>query len=205
MTKKNKPPEPHWRHWSLLYENEFAQESDRAAVILSASMLDQVLENILRSHLSATSSTDDDLFDHANAPLSTFSSRVNMCQRLGLISPKLCRDLHIIRRIRNQFAHNITGCTFESSGVRNRILELVRSTRFGKYIPASESRFPQGPKGEFQLSVSVILTYLWMQAEEITQLSTQSEEYIYDTQFWKRVFTAVDEKEAEPEDSGDKE
>jgi len=185
MPKEDKPTFGHWRHWDRLYKEEFAKETDRAGVILSASMLDQVLETILRSHLSASSSTDDELFDSSNAPLSSFSSRINMCHRLGLISPRLCRDLHIVRKIRNQFAHNITGCTFETPGVRNRILELVRSTGVCENIPEVRESFPKGPKGEFQLSVSMILTHLWIQAEKISQLSSQNNEPIYDKGFWK--------------------
>ena len=195
----------HWMHLNRLYLDEFAKETDRAGVIISASMLDQVLETVLRSYLSPTSSSDDELFDSPNAPLSTFSSRINMCHRLGLISPRLCRDLHIIRRIRNQFAHNITGCTFEAPGVRNRILELTRSTGVCDNIPRLRQAIPEGPKSEFQLSVSMILTYLWMQAEQISQLSSQGDEYIYNKDFWDSVMADIGTEENEQENSGDKE
>src|SRR2546423_1294633 len=106
-------------HWSNVFDEEFAKETDRASVILATAMLDQALETLLRAYLVPTDSTDDKLLDGAYAPLSSFSARIDMTYRIGLISGRLCRDLHIIRRIRNEFAHNVTGCEFAASSVRN--------------------------------------------------------------------------------------
>jgi hypothetical protein len=185
--KEDQVDTEHWQYWDRLFRVEFGKETDRAAVILSVAMLDQVLETILRSHLCATDSSNDELFEGPTAPLSTFSARINMCHRLGLISARLCRDLHIIRRIRNEFAHNITGCTFETPGVRNRIVELVRSSGVCENLGLIRRSAPDGPKGEFQLTVSMFLTYLWMQAKKSEQTSLMQDEYIYGPSFWKRI------------------
>jgi hypothetical protein len=92
-----------------LLHAEFAKETDRAAVIVAASMLDELLRSILVAKLVPVSSSTDELFDGANAPLGTFSARIEMAYRVGLISVKFSRDLHLVRRIRNDFAHNIHG------------------------------------------------------------------------------------------------
>jgi hypothetical protein len=98
--------------------NEFKKESDRAAVILIAAVIDEKLTAILKSKLIALPTANDDFFEGVNAPISTFSSKIDFAFRLGLISAKLSRDIHMIRKIRNSFAHDIYGCNFENGGVK---------------------------------------------------------------------------------------
>lgn len=113
-------------YYDILHK-EFSSETDRAAVIVAASMLDELLRTLLIAKLVPVSSSNDELFDGANAPLGTFSSRIESAYRVGLISVKLARDLHLVRRIRNDFAHNIHGCSFEDTRVRSRVTELDNS------------------------------------------------------------------------------
>ena len=148
-------------------------------------MVDQALEAIIKNYLCASSSPEDALIVGPNAPLSTFSSRIEICYRLSLISARLCRDLHIIRKIRNEFAHNITGCNFETPKVRNRILELLRSTNIDRNIPDLRKLYGINSKGDFQLIVSLLLTHLWIVAEDVNQLNTKVDESIYSIKFWE--------------------
>jgi DNA-binding MltR family transcriptional regulator len=113
-------------YWNALFR-EFEKESDRAAVILTASIADELLHGLVAARLVPVSSSNDDLFDGANAPLGTFSARIEIAYRLGLISGKFARDLHLIRRIRNDFAHNIQGCSFDDAKVKSRVVELNNS------------------------------------------------------------------------------
>lgn len=103
---------------------EFANETDRAAVILGAAKLDILLYQLLTKALLPNAGNTDDLFD-GDAPLSTFNAKINLCYRLGLIDSGLTRALHLVRRIRNSFAHEITGKTLETGSHRDRIKELV--------------------------------------------------------------------------------
>jgi DNA-binding MltR family transcriptional regulator len=116
---------------SILHK-EFETESDRAAVIVAASILDELLRSFLVAKLVPVSSSSDDLFDGSNAPLGTFSSRIEMAFRVGLVSVKFARDLHLVRKIRNDFAHTIHGASFEDTRVKNRVSELDNSN--GIYI-----------------------------------------------------------------------
>jgi DNA-binding MltR family transcriptional regulator len=113
-------------YFSIVHK-EFDTESDRAAVIVAASILDELLRSFLVAKLVPVSSSNDELFDGANAPLGTFSSRIEMAFRIGLISVKFARDLHLVRRIRNDFAHNIHGASFEDTRVKQRVSELDNS------------------------------------------------------------------------------
>lgn len=146
----------HASHWYDIFDREFVRESDRAAVILTASLFDNALGNLLKNTLVPNPSASDDLFDGANAPLSTFSAKIAMSYRMGLISSRFTRDLHLIRKIRNEFAHNIHGCTFEDSRVKSRVLELYKDTH---QLNCEESRgfFPNGTRGDFMFVSSWML------------------------------------------------
>jgi len=107
------------------FANEFKTESDRAAVILGAAKLDILLYQLLKQVLLPTPSGRDELLDQ-DEPVSTFSARINLAHRLGLISPELANALHLVRRIRNSFAHELSGVSLDSGAQRDRIRELVR-------------------------------------------------------------------------------
>ena len=157
-TKKQKHSYGTASHWNKVLRDEFTKESDRAAVILSGSLLDNALRQLISVSLVATPTSSDELLDGANAPLSTFSSRINFAFRVGLISRKFCRDLHLIRSIRNIFAHNIHGCSFDESDVKSRILELSKSSGIIDRNPKFRAKsFPPGARGDFLISASWML------------------------------------------------
>jgi len=119
-------------YWLETLQKEFNHESDRAAVILSVALLENSLQNLLLAHFIPMPSSNDALFDGPNAPLSNFDAKINLAYRLGVITNQFCRDLHILRKIRNEFAHNIHGCNFNDSKVKNRVHSLLQSSKFIK-------------------------------------------------------------------------
>ncbi len=156
------------RHWDDLLHREFVNESDRACVILGAALLDSALETVLRSYFIACSTATDPLFEGSNAPLGTFSARIEIAYRAGLMDANFARNLHLVRKIRNDFAHNLTGCTFADSGVVSRLSELTRSTGLvDALLEYRKSNFPEGPRGDFQIAVSWLQWSLRSQAEHI--------------------------------------
>jgi len=154
---------------------EFSKESDRASVILAAAMLEQELESLLRLRLVPSPNQEDALFDTPNAPISSFSAKIELAYRVGIISPRTARELHLVRRIRNDFAHNITGCTFENAAVQNRVVELVKSQGVVESFGDERGNFLSGPKGDFQMTVSWILWSLSGLSEDIIPLSTEND------------------------------
>lgn len=99
-------------------------EGDRATVILVAAKLDLILYRILQKHLIPIPGSKDELLDN-DGPLSTFSAKINMTYRLGLIDNLFSHSLHLIRKIRNAFAHEVEGCTLDSGAHRDRVRELI--------------------------------------------------------------------------------
>lgn len=163
-----------------IFHAEFEKESDRAAVILSIAMLEQTLETLLKTRLVSISSSEDPFIEGQNAPISTFSAKINLAYRIGLISPQFSRDLHILRKIRNEFAHNVSHCNFENTIVQNRIIELMRSSQIFEKLPSVRDNFKEGVKGDFQVTVAWMLWYLCSLLENTSSI-TQGEtnwEYI---------------------------
>lgn len=167
-------------YWFNLLRSEFSKESDRASVILAVAMLDEALESLLRCHLVAIASSSDSLLDGAYAPISTFSARIDLSFRLGLISSRFSRDLHIVRRIRNEFAHNVTGCSFDDGAARNRVNELLRTSRVVEVHQKYRHIFAPGTKGDFQMVVSWLLWAVWSKHENARPLIERTPEWGYE-------------------------
>ena len=110
------------------FSTEFNGESDRGAVLVAASRLDEVLKGILLAYLRDTKSASD-LLDGFNAPLGTFSARAAACHAMGLIDDTEFSDISRIRKIRNTFGHHWKDIDFGSprgGGCRAR-LAVARS------------------------------------------------------------------------------
>ncbi len=165
--------------WMAKLKEEFSKESDRAIVIISAAMIDLALEHLLKAKFVAISTSEDPLFDAPNAPLSNFSSRIDIAYRTGLISTKFARDLHLIRRIRNEFAHNLTDCNFNSASVQSRVSSLNRSITISKTIPEIKNQYNEGTRREYQICVAWLLWYLVTLTNATTTLETANEEWGY--------------------------
>lgn len=184
-------------HWNDLLIAEFGKESDRAAVILVASLFDNALESLLRTTLVPSASNTDEVFDTPNAPLGTFSGKISMANRIGLISPRFCRDLHLIRRIRNEFAHNVSGCTFDSGPVNSRCLELAKSSGFiDRHQKTRAREFPDGTRGNFLIIASWMLYSLNSKVENAVAIPPAEPEWGYDEELDENSYTDDPSEEA---------
>lgn len=106
------------------FVTEFAKESDRACVILGAARLDILLKQLIGAVLLPSTSSSDELLD-GDSPLGTFSSRIQISYRLGLLDAEFIRALNLIRRIRNEFAHEASSVSLAHASHRDRIKQLI--------------------------------------------------------------------------------
>jgi hypothetical protein len=137
---------------------EFSGESDRAAVILGAAKLDVLLYQLLQKVLRPSTSKTDELLE-GDSPLGTFSARTLICHRLGLIDDDLFRSINLIRRIRNSFAHELTGVSLDAGAHRDRVRELVAPLKeHGSFNWLLKEYYKDriGPSGEFRAAVALI-------------------------------------------------
>jgi hypothetical protein len=87
-------------------EVEFYAGSDRPAVILQASNVENILQSVVEKKMRQPLTVDlrERLFDH-NGPLATFSNKILVGYALGLFGSIFRHDLDLIRELRNGFAH----------------------------------------------------------------------------------------------------
>jgi DNA-binding MltR family transcriptional regulator len=104
------------------------QESDRGLVIIGAAHLEDSLEQLLRdcclSDADSAKNVVDPLF-RVYAPLSTFSSKINVAFAFGIINEKLYKALELIRKLRNDFAHESETVTFLTPKYAARLRALL--------------------------------------------------------------------------------
>lgn len=81
------------------------QDDDRAVALIGGSILDDCLEQYLRSRIP-----DKTVFDwlfNIGRPLGSFSGKIKFARASNMIGPKVHDELDRIREIRNAFAHKI--------------------------------------------------------------------------------------------------
>ena len=144
-----------------------SEETDRGHTLVVASLLEEMLEEILKGFLLEGSATEN-LFKSPYAPFSTLSAKAAASRALGLISDEEARDIDLIRKIRNDFAHNLM-CSFEDSRVRNRASELqVGMGCLDKLEDGHESKVTD-PKQRFAMVAVSLVTALYNRAHYIAR------------------------------------
>src|ERR1700730_15274 len=106
-------------------EDLLAERSARPLVIVGASKVDDLLLGMLRLFLLpkiGKEKAQDELLE-GDAPLATFSARIKLCRRLGLIDETLYLALERLRALRNLSAHSIA-FDESTSPVRDHLAEL---------------------------------------------------------------------------------
>jgi DNA-binding MltR family transcriptional regulator len=100
------------------------KETDRGAALMACAYLDDQLGELLKTRFVEDHSLTKALIDTAGGPLGSFSVRIDVAYLLGVIPKSARRDLHLLRRIRNEFAHNPTAITFQDPKLASRAKEL---------------------------------------------------------------------------------
>lgn len=98
-------------------------ESDRGAALTAGAMLEDRLGDILGGFLIEEKEAKQ-LLVGFNAPLGTLSARLLACYSLGLVEKNEFTEMEIIRKVRNQFAHNWEGVSFESQSIKDLVATL---------------------------------------------------------------------------------
>jgi hypothetical protein len=115
----------------LIFLDSLAKEGERSAVVLGAERLNVSLEMLLKASMNPPpKSKEDSLFD-SSRPLSSFSSRIELAFRLGLIDRGFRDALNLIRNLRNDFAHATTVESLEFGKHASRLRELVKLVKKG--------------------------------------------------------------------------
>jgi hypothetical protein len=106
-------------------ELDLSRETDRGCALMAAEFCSAQLRELLGAVLINDTKALAKALDDATGPLHTFSSRIEFAYLMGLLSSTARRELHLIRSIRNAFAHEYRPISFEESRIANRCRELV--------------------------------------------------------------------------------
>lgn len=100
--------------------------SDPALAILAGAELERILYRILEAYLLPKSTKNINDLLSPNGSCGTFFAQIELAYRLGIIPPKITHALHIVRDMRNYFAHGVHEISFESDQVKNKLFKLAK-------------------------------------------------------------------------------
>jgi hypothetical protein len=143
--------------------DDFENESDRAVVVLGVCLLDQLVLELISAYILPPKNPKKDELIGVQKPLGTFSSRIDSARRLGLIGDNFARSLHVIRKIRNEVAHNINASGLDESPNKERIAGLINSAFVSRDLIiqiAANVYSGNGPASQFRVLVSFMAAAL---------------------------------------------
>jgi len=121
------------------FVEELKQETDRGLPLVGAALIDEKLLETLQSFFCNDKSSGK-LLTNGNAPLGTFSSRIEACFALGLIDEFEYKEISLIRKVRNKFAHAKHGISFQTEEVRGLCSTLEADVPEGDGNTTNNSR-----------------------------------------------------------------
>jgi DNA-binding MltR family transcriptional regulator len=136
------------------FRREMARETDRGSALVGAAMLEDALAAVIRAYLRGDKGCINELFQQ-NAPVGTFASKSELARCLGLVDSEIHNDLHVIRKIRNEFAHRCGPANFEEVAIK----QLCGSLRLVRSASARNTR------QHFEEVVFTLFGWLWWLAE----------------------------------------
>lgn len=168
-------------YWDEIFLNEFKNESDRGAVLISLSYIDELLEILIKRKLVPVNEKQQDvLFDLPNAPISTLSSKISLSYRLGLISEEFQTVLNKLREIRNEFAHSFECVSFNENRIRDKVNNLYhRFKKLHQLELYTFSKFGNTERGKFLIMINWLTFKLMQSLLRTTCLQPKSIEYAF--------------------------
>ncbi len=152
------------------YLDQLRDESPRGAVLISTGFLEEQLKQILMAFFVEDANAAD-LVDGANVPLDSFSSRIAACYALALISRD---DLTVLRKIRNEFAHQMAA-SFDNQSIKDRCANLHHRAK--DYIHTENGPVVVAPRGQFLTSAGALIVNLYNRAHHVKQTRRAWAEY----------------------------
>jgi DNA-binding MltR family transcriptional regulator len=156
---------------------EMEKESDRATAILLGAELEDILLQVLTKYFLPAQPKKSTRLLEPDAPIGSFAARIELVYRLGLIIPVAHNELHLIRKIRNEFAHKKAGLTFKSESVSQLISKLVFPKVVDQFILTKSKEDPKiatllhaDERDHFITSGVIILSRLTTLRERIQQI-----------------------------------
>jgi DNA-binding MltR family transcriptional regulator len=144
------------------FRSGLTQETDRGCALMAAEYLANELNEALRRLFVDDPGACESVLEDPNGALGKLSSRIDCAYLLGLIGPIARREMHLVRKIRNEFAHSYKPLTFSDQNIANRCREL----RAHVLIP------DDSPRANFTRSVMGLLAVVHARLLSIRHMQT---------------------------------
>ena len=122
------------------FVEELKRETDRGLPLVGAALVDEKLLETLQAFFCNEKSSEK-LLNDGSAPLGTFSSRIELCFALGLIDEFEYREISLLRKVRNAFAHAKHGTSFQTEKIKGFCSTLKSDLPEGSDYPTNDPRF----------------------------------------------------------------
>ena len=143
------------RHIIATLENE----STRGKILLLSAHIDSLLEGMIKRTLKPARNEKYDELLSGNAPLDSFSARISIAYRLGLISEHHADGLNAFRKLRNLCAHELTPLSLaaqpHNAFLKNFFSKMIDGDELWLHISRGAC-----PKSEEQFLMTVGATYI---------------------------------------------
>ena len=152
---------------------EFQAETDRGAALVGAALLDEQLLELLKSYFLKNKQSKE-LLEGGTAPLGTFSARIKACYCLGLITDLEHKELQLIRKVRNEFAHHVHGISFKDESI------IALCNNFYDRMPdAKEKGIHRNSRSCYIDSVIFTSLALWYRPQYVDKYKAEQREWPY--------------------------
>lgn len=98
-------------------------DSHRSVAVVGAAIVENRLTALLRTSMLPDEPLLEEIF-RPSGPVGPFGTKIRVAYLLNLIHRDLYRDLLIVNKIRNTFAHDVGVASFEEPTVRDRVRSL---------------------------------------------------------------------------------
>ncbi len=135
----------------------FDGESDRASAVLAASYLEAVLERTLRTWFLDCPEMDRAFDPLQKGFLGDLAAKADLAYGMGILSADLHKEVRLLARIRNHFAHNVLESdSFDVQPVCDHILQLTLTKIFRR--KKSKAEFDKmSLRGLYLVAVDLLL------------------------------------------------
>jgi hypothetical protein len=133
---------------------ELEKESDRALAIVAAAYLDHLLEILISNKYKLSKKKRDNIFKYPAGMLHSFAFRITFAHMTKLINEDQKQDLNKIRDIRNVFAHQLIGISFNAEEITESCKQLILARIDGTPSTAKE----QFKKSAVRIMVDLIVS-----------------------------------------------
>lgn len=165
------------REFDELIDEIIDERNDRSLIILCSSIIDEQLYQILWTFLLKPDKKNEDDILKGDNPLSTFSSRIKMTYRLGLIDKTFRDILDQVRKIRNECAHSVS-LNIEKAPLKDHINNIKSKIKSRESYRLCVSRYFEGnvdKKNEIKAIFSTVCIILKAVNDSLNEIEENQE------------------------------